>query len=278
MADKITADTTQRVSFDTNVYATTLPTGEKPIVDGPSVTQGTTVGKTGNTEGAGAPQIEAPPAQKTDSPFTMTDEQASTFMNLLLKLLQLAGEMMETQAENMKNRQNANYKVYTSSIDAAQSTRTKNITNAAVGMAAGGLTLAASGVALWKLGSSAAKIKEFTNISKGQSGVGETGVSVVSDASKLQLKGLGREIDQLNATGQTISAVASSIGNTAVAGGQMGAAIEEYKAAAADALANLERTGAQSLDQAVTSSQAVIDKLSMEMVASLKNLAMSAVR
>lgn len=278
MTDKITTDTTQRVSFDTGVPATTLPTGEKPIIDGPSVTQGTTVGKTGNTEGAGAPQIEAPPAQKTDSPFTLTDEQATTFMNLLLKLLQLAGEMMETQAENMKNRQAANTNVYNSSIDAAKSTRTKNVTNAAVGIAAGGLTLVAASVALKQLGSSASKIKEFTKISKGQAGAGETGVTAVSDASKLQLKGLGREIDQLNAKGQTISAAATSLGNTAVAGGQMGAAIEEYKAAALDALANLQRTGAQSLDQAVTSSQSVIDKLSTEMVASLKNLAMSAVR
>ena len=237
------------------------------------------MGKNGNAEGTGAPQIDAPPAQKTDSPFALTEEQATTFMNLLLKLLELAGEMMKTQAENMKNRQVANEAVYNSSIKAAENTLSKNRTNAAVGIAAGGLTLVASGFALKQLGSSATKIKEFTNISKGStSGAGETGVSAVSDASKLQLKGLGREIDQLNSKGQTIAASATAVGNSATASGQMAAANDEYEAAALEALANLQRKGSDSIDQAINSSQSVIDKVSSEMVASLKNLAMSAVR
>lgn len=278
MTDKITTDTTQRISFDKGVTATTLTTGEKPIIDGPAVTQGTTVGKNGDTEAAGAPQIEAPPAHKMESPFALTDEEATSFMNLLLKLLELAGEMMKTQAENMKNRQAGNEEVYKSSIKAAESTLSKNRTNAIVGMAAGGLTLVASNFAMKQLWSSATKIKEFTNISKGQAGIGETGVSAVSDASKLQLKGLGREIDQLNTKGQTISAAATSIGNTATASGQMAAANSEFEAAAQEALANLQRKGVDSMDQVINSSQSVIDKVSSEMVASVKNLAMSAVR
>jgi hypothetical protein len=235
------------------------------------------VGKAGNTDGAGAPQIDAPPAQKTDSPFTLTDEQATTFMNLLLKLLQLAAEMMKTQAENMKNRQSSNQAVYNSSMSAAESTLSKNKTNAWAGIIAGGLTIAAGTFALKQLGSSATKLKEFTNVSRGQAGAGGTGVSAVSDASKLNLKGLGREIDQLTAKGQSVSAIATAMGNTGQATGQMFASKDEFEAAALDALANLERKGSDSLDQAVSSNQAVIDKFSTEMVASLKNLAMSAV-
>jgi hypothetical protein len=58
----------------------------------------------------------------------------------------------------------------------------------------------------------------------------------------------------------------------------MAASQREFEAASKEALANLQRKGGESLDQAVSSSQAIMDKFSSELVASLKNVLMAAVR
>lgn len=242
------------------------------ILGGSSVTSGENVPKNDNGLGE-LPQLDPPVRVNSAAP---SDDQLNMFMNLLLKLLQLAGQMMETQAQNFKNRQNANENVYKSQIGAAQETLTKNRTNAWVGLAAGGMALGAAAYSFKQLGSAGSKTTEFVKLSKPEKMA--DGVSALSDSSKVAMKGLGREIDQLNTKAQTITASSNAMGNTATSSGQIAASENEYKAAAEEALANLQRKGAESLDQVVNSGQSVIDKLASEMVAILKNVMMASVR
>lgn len=245
----------------------------KPILDGNALHVGNGVPK---SEGAGAnatPEISEPAKV---SIFEISEEQSRMFADLLMKLLQLSGIMLETQAQNLKNRQSANENVYSTQLKAAEETLSKNRTNAWVGIAAGGMTLAAAGFSVKQLGAAGSKTQEFSKLSGATKA--ENGVSVLSDASKNTMKGLGREIDQLNTKAQTITAGANAMGNTSNSAGQMAASQSEYEAAANEALANLQRKGAETLDQAVSSNQSVFDKLSSEMVASLKSVMMAAVR
>jgi hypothetical protein len=103
-------------------------------------------------------------------------------------------------------------------------------------------------------------------------------VNAVSADSKLQIKGLGREIDQLNTKAQTFTAGLNAVSSTANSGAQIASANQEFEAAAKDALANLISKGAQSLDQGVTSNQAVFDKFASELVSTMKSVMTAAVR
>jgi len=249
------------------------PQTGKPILDGNALHVGNGVPKNDGTGTNSTPEISEPTSV---SIFQISEEQSQMFANLLMKLLQLSGIMMETQAQNLKNRQSANENVYSSQLKAAEETLSKNRINAWVGIAAGGFTLAAAGFSVKQLGVAGSKTKEFSKLSGATKA--ENGVTAVSDASKNTMKGLGREIDQLNTKAQTITAGANAMGNTANSSGQMAASQSEYEAAANEALANLQRKGAESIDQAVSSNQSVFDKLSSEMVASLKSVMMAAVR
>jgi hypothetical protein len=270
---EITTDTTNRI----------VPPVLDPTTSGNSVTDKTILGGNALQVAEGVPKSDGngtslnPEISKPTSVFVFgfSDQQGATFANLLLKLLQMAGEMLEIQAQNLKNRQSANENVYQSQLDAAQATLAKNRTNAWVGIAAGGMTLAATGFALKQTVNAGSKTGELTKMSKPQAG---DGVNAVSDSSKLQIKGLGRDIDQLNTKAQTITAGANAMSSTANSGAQIASAGKEYEAAAKDALANLLSKGAQSLDQAVTSNQSVFDKLSSEILATLKSVMMAAVR
>lgn len=255
---------------------TITPTTQAPILDGNAVVVGNDIPKSGAAPTGSAPEIEAPETNAV-SPFAMSEEQSQMFMALLIKLLQLAGLMQETQAQNMKNRQGANEQVYSSQIQAAKDTQSKNRSSAWAGLAAGGMAMAAAGFSGFQLFKAGSKTAEFSKLS-GATKSSETGVSAISDAAKTSMKGLGREIDQLNTKAQTITAGANAMGTTGTSIGQMAGSQSEYEAAAQDALANLQRKGADSIDQAVSSNQSLIDKLSVEMVASLKSVVMAAVR
>lgn len=270
---EITTDTSNRITPPVLDPITTGTTStDKSILTGNALQIGEGVPKAVGNGNDPTPDISKPASV---SPFGFSDEQGATFANLLLKLLQMAGDMLEIQAQTLKNRQSANENVYDAQISAAKETLTKNRTNAWVGIAAGGMTLAASGFALKQTVVAGSKTGELSKMSKPQTG---EGVTAVSDASKLQMKGLGREIDQLNTKAQSIAAGANAMGATANSGAQIASANNEYEAAAKEALANILSKGAQSLDQSLTSNQAVFDKLSSEMVATLKNVMMAAVR
>jgi hypothetical protein len=270
---EITADKASTVSTPSTLPTTPLqPSNTGNVLPGNSVTLQNDVPK---KEGG----LEEVP--KLDPPIALTaadisEEQFNQFMALLMKLLQLAGEVMETQAQNLKNRQSANMNVYQSQIGAADANLSKNTLNAWMGIAAGGLALAASAFSFKQLASAGSKTAEFAKLSK--PGGGTESVTAVSDSSKLTLKALGREIDQLNTKAQTTTAAANASGSLLTSSGQMAASQRELEASSKEALANLQRKGAESLDQAVSSSQAIIDKFSSDLVASLKNVSMAAVR
>jgi hypothetical protein len=362
------------------------PQTGKPILDGNALHVGNGVPKNDGAGTNSTPEISEPASV---SIFEMSEEQSQMFAKLLMKLLQLSGIMLETQAQNLKNRQSANENVYSSQLKAAEETLSKNRINAWVGIAAGGLTLAAAGFSVKQLSGAGSKTTEVSGLSKKQTGLMEEQASLVSKGGKLnasesaklknineeietlgtqyeklgndikalktekavlektvnlgdaqktrltqldkdindlgpryekigkdidqlqldkntllsnvsnldpadkaalskleveiknlgnQSKTVGREIDQLNTKAQTITAGANAMGNTANASGQMAASQSEYEAAANEALANLQRKGAESIDQAVSSNQSVFDKMSSEMVASLKSVMMAAVR
>jgi hypothetical protein len=275
----ITTDTAPRITppglSPESTTPIASPTTSTPILDGNAVVVGNGVPKDGPAPAGGAPEIQAPETGAV-SPFAMSDEQSQMFMALLIKLLQLAGVMQETQSQNMKNRQGANEQVFSSQMKAAEETRTKNRINAWAGIAAGGMALAAGAFSIRQLSQAGAKTTEFSKLSGAKTT--ESGVSALTDATKTQMKGLGREIDQLNTKAQTITAGANAMGTTGNSMGQMASSQSEYEAAAKEALANLQRKGAESIDQAVSSNQSLIDKLSVEMVASLKSVVMAAVR
>lgn len=275
----ITTDTAPRITppglTTESSSPTTSPATSAPILDGNAVVVGNGVPKEGPAPAGSAPDIQAPETSSI-SPFEMSEEQAQMFMALLIRLLQLAGLMQENQAQNMKNRQGANEQVFSSQIKAAEETRTKNRINAWAGIAAGGLALAAGAFSIRQLSQAGVKTTEFSKLSGAKTS--ESGVSALSDAAKTQMKSLGREIDQLNTKAQTITAGANAMGTTGTSMGQMASSQSEYEAAAKEALANLQRKGAESIDQAVSSNQSLIDKLSVEMVASLKSVVMAAVR
>jgi hypothetical protein len=270
---EITTDTTNRITppvLDPTTTGTT--SADKNILTGNALKIGEGVPK---TDGSGNTSIPDIPKSATVSAFSVSDDQANLFATLVLKLLQMAAAVLEIQAQNLKNRQTANESVYSAQLQAADATRTKNRTNAWVGLAAGGVTLVGAGFAFKQTISAGAKTVELSKMTKPQTG---EGVNAVSADSKLQIKGLGREIDQLNTKAQTFTAGLNAVSSTANSGAQIASANQEFEAAAKDALANLISKGAQSLDQGVTSNQAVFDKFASELVSTMKSVMTAAVR
>jgi len=279
-----------KVQENTSTQATHLsgtsnpaaPAATNRLMNDPSVVQGGLVGSApGTQETSGVPEIPDPDAM-VGANLKFSDEQIINLQELLMWIATMAAEYIKQQNELNVTKQKAIETGYNASMESADKTFSKNLTQAIVGLVGSAVSFVASGYAGVKLFQVRANVSNVRDIAKQTQPLKTDGVKVETkglDAKmELEFKANTALMDRASTVGQTANAFAQGGAGVANSGAGIATAFQEYDAKAQEALAQLIAKTVDSISSNEGSTRANIEKFTTELMATLKNFVASSAR